>query len=88
MCFSASAGIDSLTVNVLVLLVEAFTVLLVHFFLILFLQTKANCKCDNIDNSENATKVYQNSIVKLLPLECTTGQVLKGHFPCDPSSTL
>jgi hypothetical protein len=38
MCFSTSAGIDGLAVNGLVLPVEAFTVPLDHFVLILFLQ--------------------------------------------------
>jgi hypothetical protein len=38
MCFSASVGIDRLVVNGLILPVEAFTVLLDHFVLILFLQ--------------------------------------------------
>jgi hypothetical protein len=59
MCFSASAGINGPDVNGLVLLVETFTVLFDHFFLILFLQREAKCKCDNTDNSENATKVCQ-----------------------------
>jgi hypothetical protein len=57
MCFFASAGIDSLAVNGLLLRDEAFTVLFDHFFLILFLQREVNCKRDNTDNSENATKV-------------------------------
>jgi hypothetical protein len=59
MCFSASIGIDSLTVNGLVLVVEVFAVLLDHFFLILVLQKEANYKHDNIDNSKNVTKVCQ-----------------------------
>jgi hypothetical protein len=59
MCFSTSAGVDSMAINGLVLPVEAFTMLLDHFFLILFLQIEANYKRDNINNSENATKVYQ-----------------------------
>jgi hypothetical protein len=59
MCFYASAGIDGPTVNGLILPVEAFTVPFDHFFLILLLQREANYKCDNIDNNENATKVYQ-----------------------------
>jgi hypothetical protein len=59
MCFSASAGIDSLAVNGLILPVKAFTVLLDHFVLTLFLQREANYKGDNTDNSENATKLYQ-----------------------------
>jgi hypothetical protein len=59
MCFSASAGIDSLAINGLILPVEAFTVLLDHFVLTLFLQREANYKGDNTDNSENATKLYQ-----------------------------
>jgi hypothetical protein len=37
MCFSTSAGIDGPVVNGLLLIVEAFTVLFDHFFLILFL---------------------------------------------------
>jgi hypothetical protein len=57
MCFAASAGIDGLTVNELLLPVEVFAVLFDHFFLILFLQREANCKHDNTNNSENATKV-------------------------------
>jgi hypothetical protein len=59
MYFFASTSIDSLTVNRLILPIKAFTMLLDDFILILFLQTKANCKRDNISNSENATKVYQ-----------------------------
>jgi hypothetical protein len=88
MCFSASAGINNPAINGLILPVETFTVLLDHFVLILFLQREANYKCDNTDNSENATKVHKNSQVELMPPECTTGQGLKGHFPYDPSSTL
>jgi hypothetical protein len=30
-----------------------------HFFLIFFLQREVNCKCDNTDNNENATKICQ-----------------------------
>jgi hypothetical protein len=30
-----------------------------HFFLILVLQGEANYKCDNTDNKENITKVWQ-----------------------------
>jgi hypothetical protein len=56
---SASAGIDRLVVNGFVLLIKAFTMLLDHFILILFLQREANYKCDNTNNSKNATKVYQ-----------------------------
>jgi hypothetical protein len=59
MCFSASAIKDGLTVNVLLLVVEVFTVFFDHFFLILFLQGEANSKCDNTNNSENVTKVCQ-----------------------------
>jgi hypothetical protein len=59
MYFFASTSIDSLTVNRLILPIKAFTMLLDDFILILFLQTKANCKRDNTSNSENATKVYQ-----------------------------
>jgi hypothetical protein len=59
MCFSTSVGIDDPTVNGLVLPVEAFTVSFDHFFLILFLQIEANCKRDNTDNNENATKICQ-----------------------------
>jgi hypothetical protein len=59
MCLFTSAGIDGSAVNGLVLPVEAFTVLFDHFFLILFLQREVNCKCDNTNNNENATKVCQ-----------------------------
>jgi hypothetical protein len=59
MRFSASTGIDGPTINGLVLVVEAFTVLFDHFFLILFLQREANRKCENTDYSENVTNVYQ-----------------------------
>jgi hypothetical protein len=69
MCFSASAGIDSLAVNGLILPIKAFTMLLDHFVLILFQQREENCKPDNTDNSENATKVYQ----KLTSRVCATG---------------
>jgi hypothetical protein len=58
-CFSASAIIDDPTVNGLIIVVEAFAVFFHHFILILFLQGEANCKRDNIDNSENVTKVWQ-----------------------------
>jgi hypothetical protein len=58
-CFFASAGIDGLTINGLILPVEAFTILFDHFFPILVLQTEANCKRYNTDNCENATKVCQ-----------------------------
>jgi hypothetical protein len=56
MCFSGPAGIDSLTVNGLILSIEIFTVPFDHFVPMLFLQG-GNCKCDNTDKSENATKV-------------------------------
>jgi hypothetical protein len=69
MCFSTTTGIDSLAVDGLVLPVEAFTVLLHHFVLTLFLRREVNCKCDNTDNSENATKVYQ----ELTSRACATG---------------
>jgi hypothetical protein len=59
MCFSASAVIDSPAVSGLLLVVEVFTMFFDDFFLILFLQGEANCKCDNTDNNENVTKVYQ-----------------------------
>jgi hypothetical protein len=51
MCFSAT--------TVLLLIVEAFIMFFDNFFLILFMQREVNCKCDNTDNSENVTKVYQ-----------------------------
>jgi hypothetical protein len=57
MWFSASAIIDDLTVNGLPLIVGVFAVFFDHFFLLLFLQGEANCKYDNIDKSENLTKV-------------------------------
>jgi hypothetical protein len=59
MWFSTFAGIDGPTVNGLILSVEAFIVSFDHFVLILFLQREANCKHDNTDNNENATKVCQ-----------------------------
>jgi hypothetical protein len=59
MCFSASAGIDGLAINGLLLVVEVFAIFFDHFFLILFLQREANCKHDNTDNSENVTNVCQ-----------------------------
>jgi hypothetical protein len=59
MCFSDSAVIDGPTNNGLLLVVEAFAVFFDHFFLILFLQREANCKCDNANNSENVTKLCQ-----------------------------
>jgi hypothetical protein len=59
MCFFTSIGIDSLAINGIVLPVEAFTVLLIHFILILFLKIKTNCKRNNNNNSRNATKVYE-----------------------------
>jgi hypothetical protein len=59
MCFFASTVIDSPAVYGLLLIVEAFAMFFDHFFLILFLQREANCKHNNIDNSENETKVHQ-----------------------------
>jgi hypothetical protein len=59
MCFSASIVIDGMTVNGLLLVVEAFTMFFDQFFLILFLQREANYKRDNTDNSENVIKVCQ-----------------------------
>jgi hypothetical protein len=59
MCFSASAGIDGLAINGLLLAIEAFVVFFDHFFLILFLQREANCKRDNTDDNKNVTKIYQ-----------------------------
>jgi hypothetical protein len=59
MWFSASAVIDGLTINGLLIIVEAFAMFFHHFFLIFFLQGEANCKCDNTDNSENVIKVWQ-----------------------------
>jgi hypothetical protein len=56
MCFFASAVIDGLSVNGLLLVVEVFTVFFYHFFLILFLQEEENYKCDNTDNSEICNK--------------------------------
>jgi hypothetical protein len=58
MSFSASTVKDGPAVNGLPLVVEVFTMFFDHFFLILFLQGEANCKCDNTDNSENVTKVF------------------------------
>jgi hypothetical protein len=60
MCFSASASIDSPIVNGLLLIVETFTVLFDHFFLILLLQREINSKRGNTNNSENVTKVCQD----------------------------
>jgi hypothetical protein len=59
MFFFASVGIKSLAIDGLILPVEAFTVPFDHFVLILFLQRQGNCKGDNTNNSENATKVCQ-----------------------------
>jgi hypothetical protein len=59
MCFSSSVGIDGLAVNGLLLVIEAFVVFFDHFFLILFLQRKANRKRDNTDDNKNVTKVCQ-----------------------------
>jgi hypothetical protein len=59
MCFSTCARIGSLAINVLVLPIEAFTMPFDHFILIIFLQREENCKYDNTDNNENATKVCQ-----------------------------
>jgi hypothetical protein len=69
MCFFASAGLGSSVVNGLVLPVELFTMPLDHFLLILGLQREANCKRENIGNSENAIKVYQ----ELISRACVTG---------------
>jgi hypothetical protein len=57
MCFCASTGIDGPTVNGVLLPVDVFAVLFDHFFLIIFLQKEANCKHDNNNTNENATKV-------------------------------
>jgi hypothetical protein len=51
MCFSASADIDNLTVNGIILPVKAFNVSFDHFLLIIFLQKEVNSKYDNTDNS-------------------------------------
>jgi hypothetical protein len=51
MCFSASTIIDDPAINGLLLVVEVFAMFFHHFFLLLFLQGEANCKCDNTDNS-------------------------------------
>jgi hypothetical protein len=59
MCFFTSAFIDGLTVNGLLLVVEAFAMFFYLFYLILFLQREENCKCDNTNISENVTKVCQ-----------------------------
>jgi hypothetical protein len=59
MWFSAFVGIDGPVVNGILLVVEAFTVLFDHFFLILFLQRETNYKCDNTNNNNNVTKVCQ-----------------------------
>jgi hypothetical protein len=59
MCFSASAGIDDPTINGLVLPIEAFTMPFDHFAPVLFMQRETNCKCNNTDKNENATKVCQ-----------------------------
>jgi hypothetical protein len=59
MCFSASAVIDGPAINGLLLVVEAFAIFFHNYFLIFFLQGEANCKRDNIDNSENVTNVCQ-----------------------------
>jgi hypothetical protein len=56
MCFFGPAGIESLAINGLILPIEVFTMPFDHFILILFLQGGGNYKCDNTDNSENATK--------------------------------
>jgi hypothetical protein len=47
MCFFATAIINGLAVNGLLLVLEAFAMFFDHFFLILFLQEEANCKRDN-----------------------------------------
>jgi hypothetical protein len=59
MCFFASTVIDGPTVNGVLVVVEAFTMFFHNLFLILFLHGEGNCKRDNVDNSENVTKVWQ-----------------------------
>jgi hypothetical protein len=64
MCVFTSTVIDGLTVNGLLLVVEAFIVFFDHFFLILLLQIEENYKRDNTDNSENVKKlsiIHQSS---------------------------
>jgi hypothetical protein len=81
MCFSTPTGIDSLVVNGLILLVEAFTVLLDHFILMLFLQIEENCKRDNTDNSENATKVYQELTIRASATGVRNWSGFEGSLP-------
>jgi hypothetical protein len=81
MCFFTFAGIDDPTVNGFVLPVEAFTVPFDHFFLILFLQREANCKHDNTDNNENATKVFQELISRASAIGVHNLSGFEGSLP-------
>jgi hypothetical protein len=88
MCFSTSAGIDNLAINGFILLVEAFIVLLDHFSLYFFYKQKQTINVTTSIIVRMQQKYIKNSLVELLPPECTIGRGLKGHFPYDPSSTL
>jgi hypothetical protein len=88
MCFSASTGIDSLSVNGLVLPMKAFTMLLDHLALYFSAKEKQRVNVTTPIIVRMQQKYIKNAPVELVPLECTTSQRLKGHFPCDPSSTL
>jgi hypothetical protein len=81
MCFSTYASIDNLAIDGPIMLIEAFTMPFDHFVLILFLQRKANCKRDNIDYSENATKVRQELTSRVSATEVQNLLGFEGSLP-------
>jgi hypothetical protein len=83
----------SLVIDGYVLPVVVFTVNVHHYLCILLLQREANRKCDHqyyqsMIMSESQSKYVNNFLIELVPLECTTGLCLKGHFLYDQASTL
>jgi hypothetical protein len=81
MCFFTSIGIENIVVNGLILPVELFSILLDHFLLILILQREATRKYDNIDNSENTIKVYQELISRACATEVHNWSGFEGSLP-------
>jgi hypothetical protein len=88
MCFSYSTVIDGLTVNGLLLIVDAFAVFFITSSLYFSCKEKQNVNVRTPVIVKYNKKYVDNSPIELLPPECTTCQGLKGHFSCDPSSTL
>jgi hypothetical protein len=75
-CFSASAGIDGLTINGSFRQPNPSLCCLT----ILFLQREANCKRDNTDNNENATKVCKELTSRAFATEVHNLLGFEGSF--------